>query len=78
HAFALVQPMDAGTGQLTSKDKALGFYRVRAKPRQNSEFISVHSIVRGALLVPAGDRHGEYLVVDVVDEDMFLRLKSMY
>ncbi|KAJ7278682.1 hypothetical protein C8J57DRAFT_1434112 [Mycena rebaudengoi] len=50
HAFALVQPMDAGTGQLTFKDKALGFYRVRAKPRQNSEFISVHSIVRGGPL----------------------------
>ncbi|KAJ7248079.1 hypothetical protein C8J57DRAFT_1438022 [Mycena rebaudengoi] len=78
HAFALIQPMDAGTGQLTSKDKVLGFYRVRAKPRQNSEFISVHSIIRGALLIPAGDKHREFLVVDVVDPDMFLRLKSMY
>ncbi|KAJ7266146.1 hypothetical protein C8J57DRAFT_1450596 [Mycena rebaudengoi] len=77
HAFALTQPMDAGTGQLTAKDKALGFYNVQAKPRQNSEFISVHSIIRGALLVPAGDKHGEFLVVDVVDTDMFLRLKSI-
>ncbi|KAJ6572855.1 hypothetical protein DFH09DRAFT_916508 [Mycena vulgaris] len=78
HPFALVQALDVGTGQRTTKDKALGFHRVRERQRQKSEFISVHSIIRGALLVPDFDKKGDYLVVDIIDGDMFLRLKEMY
>ncbi|KAJ7065749.1 hypothetical protein C8F01DRAFT_1228972 [Mycena amicta] len=77
HPFALVQALDANVRNPPAKDKALGFRRVRAKPRRDTEFISVHSIIRGALLAPAFDREGEYLVVDDVDTDMFFRLKSM-
>ncbi|KAJ7059195.1 hypothetical protein C8F01DRAFT_1370778 [Mycena amicta] len=77
HPFALVQAMDANVRNPPAKDKALGFRRVHAKPRRDTEFISVHSIIRGALLAPAFDREGEYLVIDDVDTDMFFRLKSM-
>ncbi|KAJ6623311.1 hypothetical protein B0H10DRAFT_2162561 [Mycena sp. CBHHK59/15] len=78
HPFAYVQPLDAGTGQLLTKDKALHFHRVCAKPRQKSEFISVHTIIQGALLAPDFDKSGGFLVIDMVDTDMFLQLKSMY
>ncbi|KAJ6476594.1 hypothetical protein DFH09DRAFT_1253495 [Mycena vulgaris] len=78
HAFALVLPLDAPTGRLSRKDRVLRFHRVHAKPRKNSEFISVHSIIRGALLAPDFDKPGEFIVVDVVDGVMSLRLKSLY
>ncbi|KAJ7243981.1 hypothetical protein C8J57DRAFT_1452331 [Mycena rebaudengoi] len=71
YRFALIQPLDGGTGPLSPKDKALGFYR-------DSEFIPVESIIRGALLALDSNKNGEFLVVDVVDSDMFLRLQSMY
>ncbi|KAJ7059280.1 hypothetical protein C8F01DRAFT_1220265 [Mycena amicta] len=76
--FALIQAMDAPTGQRTAKDKRLGFYRVREKARRQSEFISAHSIIRGALLAPDFEKPGNYLAVDLVDTDMFFRLKKMY
>lgn len=78
HPFALVHALDVGTGQRSGKDKALGLYRVRERQRKNSEFISVHSIIRGAFLVPDFGVKGDYLAVDVVDADMFFRLKAMY
>ncbi|KAJ7436661.1 hypothetical protein B0H11DRAFT_2364235, partial [Mycena galericulata] len=54
HPFALLQGLDVGTGQRSPKDKTLRFYRVRERQRKNCEFISVQSIIRGALLVPEG------------------------
>ncbi|KAJ7757236.1 hypothetical protein DFH07DRAFT_868144 [Mycena maculata] len=78
HPFALVQPLDAPSGPLKRKDKLLRFHRVRAKPRKSSEFISVHSIIRGAVLVPDFDKEGEFIVFDVLDTDASLRYKSLY
>jgi hypothetical protein len=78
YSFALIHPYDAAIGPRRQKDIDLGFYRVRAKPRQSSEFISVRSIVRGALLVEDFGRDGDHLVIDLVDSDIFLRLKAMY
>ncbi|KAJ7742454.1 hypothetical protein DFH07DRAFT_750441 [Mycena maculata] len=76
HPLALVQPLDAPLGLLSAKDKALKLIRVRARPKQQSEFIFVRSIIRGAVLAPAFDRQGDYLVMDVVDADMYFRLKK--
>ncbi|KAF8207999.1 hypothetical protein K438DRAFT_2071545 [Mycena galopus ATCC 62051] len=76
--FALVQALDAKTGQRSAKDKALGLYRVREQDRKKSEFISVHSIIRGAMLAPDFGKKGDYLVADVVDADMYFRLQAMY
>ncbi|KAJ7508184.1 hypothetical protein B0H11DRAFT_1848468 [Mycena galericulata] len=78
HSFALVQALDAPTGCIGRKDKLLRFHRVRAKPRKNSEFISVHSIIRGAVMVPDFDKAGEFIVFDVLDTDTSLRLKNLY
>ncbi|KAJ7443059.1 hypothetical protein B0H11DRAFT_1748735, partial [Mycena galericulata] len=78
HPFALIQPLDAPTGRLRRKDKLLRFHRVRAKPRKSSEFVSVHSIIRGAVLVPDFDNADEFIVFDVLDTDTSRRLKSLY
>ena len=75
---ALIQPCDAPTGRLRKKDVDLHFLRVRSRPRNRAEFISLRSIVRGALLVPAFDKDEEYLVLDVVDADMFVRVRKMH
>ncbi|KAJ7468650.1 hypothetical protein FB451DRAFT_1340298 [Mycena latifolia] len=78
YRIALVQPLDAPIGRISRKDQALKLIRIRAKPRQEAEFIFVRSIIRGAVLAPAHDRDGDFMVMDVLDGDMFLRLKSMY
>ncbi|KAJ7835622.1 hypothetical protein B0H13DRAFT_2240067 [Mycena leptocephala] len=77
HHFALIPPLDAPTGNVKKKDKLLRFRRVRAQARKNSEFISLHSIIRGAVLVADSDRAGDFLVFDVLDGDTSLRLKSL-
>ncbi|KAK7016500.1 hypothetical protein R3P38DRAFT_2542073, partial [Favolaschia claudopus] len=78
HPFTLIQALDVGIGARTAKDKASGLYPVRERQRKNCEFISVHSIVRGAFIVPDFSRKGDYLVVDIIDADMFLRLRGLY
>ena len=76
--LALVQPYDAAVGQWLLKDKHLNFWRVRQRPHTSTEFFSVHSIIRGALLFPDSSRPGDYLVVDTIDTDMFLRIQEMH
>jgi hypothetical protein len=78
YTFALIHPFDAPIGPRRQKDIDLGFYRLREKPRKSAEFIPVRSIVRGALTVDDFAQDGYRLVVDLVDTDMFLRLKSIY
>jgi hypothetical protein len=41
-------------------------------------FISIRSISRGAFIVPEHSKDSDFLVVDVVDTDMFLRIRAMY
>ncbi|KAJ7876625.1 hypothetical protein B0H13DRAFT_2235988 [Mycena leptocephala] len=77
HPLALILPLDAPTGNTTRKDKLLRFRRVRAQARKNSEFISLHSIIRGAVLVSDSDKAGDFLVFDILDGDTSLRLKSL-
>ncbi|KAJ7861210.1 hypothetical protein B0H14DRAFT_2350267 [Mycena olivaceomarginata] len=48
------------------------------RKREKCEFISVHSIICGALLVPDFEIKGDHLVVDIVDADMYFRIKAMY
>ncbi|KAG1841300.1 hypothetical protein DFJ58DRAFT_718174 [Suillus subalutaceus] len=65
--LALVLPMDASPH--------LRLTRLHARPAALSEFVTLHSIIRGALLVPDFGNHGDYFLVDYVDTDMFLRVK---
>jgi hypothetical protein len=76
--IALIHPFDAHTGPLRRKDKDLNFYRVREKNQNSSEFVSVNSIIRGALLVDDSGKAGDKLVVDIIDPDMFLRKKELF
>ncbi|KAJ7814830.1 hypothetical protein B0H14DRAFT_3090067 [Mycena olivaceomarginata] len=76
--FALVQALDVGIPQRYTKDRVLRLYRVRQCKREKCEFISVHSIIPGALLVPDFEIKGDHLVVDIVDADMYFRIKAMY
>lgn len=75
--LALIHPLDARTGTRLRKDKDLGLYRVRAQPLPSCRFVSVHCIIRGAMLVPDQENYGDYFVVDTVDTDMFLRMKTV-
>ncbi|KIK69183.1 hypothetical protein GYMLUDRAFT_117988, partial [Collybiopsis luxurians FD-317 M1] len=57
-------------------DRELGLLRVRKE--RATELISVQSIIRGAVLIPASNDpllSDEMLIWDVLDGDMFLRLK---
>ena len=76
HPFALVLPLDAPIGNAKTKDKLLRFRRVRAKARKNSEFISLHSIIRGAVLVPDFDKPGDFIVFDILDGKHFSSSKE--
>ncbi|KAF7967708.1 hypothetical protein HWV62_33335 [Athelia sp. TMB] len=80
HSIALVQPYDEHipASERPKKDRDLGLLRYRARRRKFSEFISVSSIIRGALLVQDPDVPDERFVVDVVDTDMFLRLQHLH
>ncbi|KAF8214910.1 hypothetical protein K438DRAFT_1901905 [Mycena galopus ATCC 62051] len=78
HQFALILPMDAPTGRASRIDKALRFIRVKSKPEKQSEFISVHSIICGVVLVPDSDKAGEFIVFDVLDPDTSRRLNTLY
>ncbi|KAK1224722.1 hypothetical protein PQX77_012354 [Marasmius sp. AFHP31] len=79
YEFALVQPYNAPKGPITSAERDMGLYRVRAELRKDSIFIPVRTIIRGAVLV---ERYGQdfgdddYFVMDDIDEDMFIRMQS--
>ena len=80
--IALIQPY-ADVHPPRKKDRELRLHRLRptasGKKRGNSSiFISARSIRRGAFLVPALDNPNDLIVVDVIDTDMFLRIKSIY
>lgn len=72
--LALVLPMDASPRRRLL-DQDLRLTRLRARPAASSEFITLHSIIRGALLVPDFDNNGDYFLVDYIDTDMFLRVQ---
>lgn len=78
--IALVHPYDQEipARERPRKDKDLELLRFRARPRKECEFIDLHSIIRGALLVSDPDVPDEKFVVDIVDTDMFLRLRGLH
>lgn len=78
YPLALVQPLDAATGgeRLVERDLALCRLRERTSRSGHDRFIVIpaRSIRRGAMIIPDTQRAGEYLAVDTLDGDMFLRL----
>ncbi|KAF8832795.1 hypothetical protein HHX47_DHR1001873 [Lentinula edodes] len=57
-------------------DKDLGLLRIRKE--HNLEFISVRSIVRGAVVLPISSETDDKFVWDPLDGDMFLRVKKYF
>lgn len=76
HDLAYVEVYCRPSGSIRRKDRDLGLYRLRLKANRY-EIISLESVVRGALIVPDNDNPEEYLVVDTIDTDMFLRMKAL-
>ncbi|KAG1836025.1 hypothetical protein F4604DRAFT_1943802 [Suillus subluteus] len=74
--FAFVQPYTARIGGPRRMDHSLKLTRVKALPRASSIFVPLSSFIRGAVLVPDSERQDEYIVVDHIDSDMFLRMKA--
>ncbi|KAI0309431.1 hypothetical protein OF83DRAFT_1166855 [Amylostereum chailletii] len=77
YPLALIHPLDTPLGPRRLEEKELELLRVRAKPPGSSEFISVKSIVRGAILVQDSKRAEDCFVMDALDGDMFLRYRSV-
>ena len=75
--IALIQPY-ADVRTQRKKDWELRLHRLRPKTSRDSIFISARSIRRGAFLAPALDHPNDVIIVDVVDTDMFIRIKSIY
>lgn len=57
-------------------DTELELLRLRETPAANATFVSIYSIIRGAVLIPSGEatnHASDYFLFDVLDADMFLR-----
>ncbi|KAG1904216.1 uncharacterized protein F5891DRAFT_1126635 [Suillus fuscotomentosus] len=76
--LALVQPYTAGipVGGARRIDKDLRLNRVKAVPRGDSIFVPLKSFIRGAVLARDPEHRDEFLVVEHIDSDMFLRMKA--
>lgn len=77
YPIALTLPYDQPVGTRPQKDKDFKFWRVKAKPRASAECFSVQSIIRGCVLAEDSSRANEFLVVDMTDTDIFLRMKEI-
>ena len=75
--FAFIRPYMAKTGNPRSIDRDLKLKRVKLVPCSQCTFIPLCSIIRGAVLAPDNDRQDEYLVVDHLDGDMYLRMNPV-
>ena len=51
---------------------------MRAQPRGSAEFVDARSIIRGVVLVPTFEKDDDYFVFDVLDADLFLRVKELW
>ncbi|KAG2120420.1 uncharacterized protein F5147DRAFT_785151 [Suillus discolor] len=79
YPIALVRSYDMPIGRCLQKDKHLKFWRVRLQPRETaSEFILAESIIQGVALAPDPTIPGNFLIMDTVDSDIFLRMKQMH
>lgn len=69
--------IDAGTRENQKRCRHLRFKQVRSRKASDSVIIPVESIVRGALLIEdfGGHYADEFILMDVVDADWFLRMR---
>lgn len=79
-SIALVHPYDEDIPYTDrpEKDKDLGLLRYRSWHRRDCKFIRADQIIRGALLAQDPEVVDERFVIDIVDTDMFLRLRHLH
>lgn len=83
YPIAVVQPFGNVYKHLRRKriDTDFELLRVRQNFRADRQFVSVHTFIRGAVLIPSGDITNDgfpsrdFFVFDVLDPDMFLRVR---
>ena len=74
--LVLVQPLEKSTRSSTRLvDRKLSIYRWQIWAWTRCEVIPLSCIVHGAVLVVDAKHSGDHLVIDMLDEDMFLRVK---
>lgn len=85
YPLALVQPFSSvfrDQGCRQQKDIDLGLFRFRENKRKDSEFISIHAIIRGVVMVPDSitpcglPLNQDYFLFDLLDADIFLRSRN--
>ncbi|XP_006461651.1 hypothetical protein AGABI2DRAFT_70673 [Agaricus bisporus var. bisporus H97] len=82
YPFAYIQPFTSiyKHRNRPSRDKDLEILRLRAThSAESAEFISIHSILRGVVLIPSGETgiyDNDYFIYDLLDPDMFLRARN--
>ncbi|KAG1849251.1 hypothetical protein F4604DRAFT_1593550 [Suillus subluteus] len=75
--LALVQPFTAGViGAPRRIDRDFQLTRIKAVSRESSIFVPLRSFIRGAMLYPDPAHQDEFIVVDHIDSDMFMRMKT--
>jgi hypothetical protein len=77
--LALVLPFDQPRlSENRTRDEALRFTRLCPRRRSDSVIIDANTIIRGGLLMPDLESQGsEVLVNNFIDEDMWMRLKTI-
>lgn len=75
--IALVRPFKEVL-PVRKKDMDLKLRCLQASRPSECILILLTSVIRGAFLVPELDRKEHFVVVDINDTDMFLRMREMY
>ncbi|KAK0493669.1 hypothetical protein EDD18DRAFT_1013410, partial [Armillaria luteobubalina] len=78
YPLMLVWPFKEAIGPIMKKDRDLGFYRVRTRMKGNPLIVSIYSDMAMNRTINRGERTmKDYLVVDMIDADMFLRMQNL-
>jgi len=77
--LVLALPLDAPRlVENRTRDNILRLTRIRPRRKIETIIIDANIIIRGGLVAPdLSSKGGELLVVDVIDEDMWTRLKAV-
>lgn len=74
--WILIQPLDAHVPQPNTRERDFQLFRIRA--RTSSSFISAKSIIRGVVVIPTYATEGDYYVFDLLDDDIFSRVRDLW
>ena len=76
--WVLIQPLDAQVPQPSTWERDFQLFRIRAKAHASSCFISAKSIIRGVVVIPTYMKEGDYYVFDLLDDDIFCRVRALW